>query len=66
VGVAASATIFVGDTWEPDVVGPRAVGMTPLYLSRDGHWGDETAPADLGDVQVAPDLRALLTMFPGP
>ena len=25
-------------TWGPDVVGPRAVGMTPLYLLRVDHW----------------------------
>ena len=44
-GVDAPGTVFVGDTWGPDVAGPRAMGMTPLYLSRDGHWPDPTAPS---------------------
>jgi hypothetical protein len=38
------------------------MGMTPLYLFRDGHWPDPTAPADLdaeGTV-VIPDLRGVL------
>jgi putative hydrolase of the HAD superfamily len=47
VGVPPSEVVFVGDTWGPDVVGPRAAGMTPVYLRRDGHWPDETAPASL-------------------
>ena len=56
--------LFVGDTWGPDVVGPRAAGMTPVYLQREGHWPDDTAPADVTgeDVALAPDLRTLLTM----
>ena len=40
-----AGTVFVGDTWGPDVEGPRRVGMTPVYLERDGHWPDTTAPA---------------------
>ena len=47
-------SLFVGDTWGPDVVGPRAAGMTPVYLRRDGHWPDDTAPADL-DRRRRPD-----------
>ena len=34
-----------------------SVGMTPLYLQRDGHWPDPTAPADpaaRGRVRVRP------------
>lgn len=58
--------LFVGDTWGPDVVGPRAVGMTPLYLQRDGHWPDPGAPDDppAEGVLAAPDLRALLDLVP--
>jgi putative hydrolase of the HAD superfamily len=63
VGVEPSEVVFVGDTWGPDVVGPRAMGMTPVYLRRDGHWPDDTAPADLTSDPpvVAPDLRVLLS-----
>jgi putative hydrolase of the HAD superfamily len=60
VGVDPSAVLFVGDTWGPDVVGPLEQGMTPVYLRRDGHWPDDTAPSDLGDVITAPDLKNLL------
>jgi putative hydrolase of the HAD superfamily len=62
VGAAAGEALFVGDTWGPDVEGPRAVGMRPIYLDRDGHWPDDTAPDDpvahVG-VTVIPDLSAL-------
>lgn len=62
VGVAPASVLFVGDTWGPDVVGPRAAGMTPIYLRRDGHWPDDTAPADFASdgVMMASDLRCLL------
>lgn len=67
VGVAPEDALFVGDTWGPDVVGPRQLGMTPLYLRRDGHWPDTTAPHDLTDqaVETAPDLRHVLDLLPG-
>ena len=62
LGVEPSACVFVGDTWGPDVAGPRAMGMTPVYLSRDGHWPDPTAPRDIDTegVAVAEDLRGVL------
>ncbi len=62
VGAEPAETVFVGDTWGPDVAGPRAMRMTPLYLSRDGHWPDPTAPEELDAERVAviPDLRAVL------
>jgi putative hydrolase of the HAD superfamily len=65
VGVEPGDVLFVGDTWGPDVVGPRACGMTPVYLRRIGHWPDDTAPHDLEEsVLVAPDLRVLLELVP--
>jgi len=56
--------LFVGDTWGPDVVGPQAFGMRPMYLQREGHWPDDTAPADFADqsVDMGPDLRAVLDL----
>ena len=63
VGVEPSAVLFVGDTWGPDVVGPLEQHMTPVYLRRDGHWPDDTAPSDLGDVVTAPDLSILLDII---
>jgi putative hydrolase of the HAD superfamily len=62
LGVEPTECVFVGDTWGPDVAGPRSMGMTPLYLSRDGHWPDPTAPQDLETegVAIIPDLRGVL------
>jgi putative hydrolase of the HAD superfamily len=64
LGVAAADALFVGDTWGPDVEGPRAIGMTPVYLAREGHWPDPGAP-DRGtgvDVAVLADLTGILTL----
>ena len=71
LGVGADEAVFVGDTWGPDVDGPRALGITPVYLERDDHWPDTTAPSptigttngDGGHVIRARDLNALLEMF---
>ena len=72
LGVGADEAVFVGDTWGPDVDGPRALGITPVYLERDDHWPDTTAPAspigttddtDGGHVIRARDLNVLLEMF---
>lgn len=62
--VEPTAVLFVGDTWGPDVVGPQAFGMQPMYLQREGHWPDDTAPADFADQGVAmgPDLRSLMEL----
>jgi putative hydrolase of the HAD superfamily len=63
VGAEPGATLFVGDTWGPDVVGPRAAGMTPLYLRREDHWPDDTAPTMLDtDVACAADLTGALEL----
>ncbi len=64
LGVAAAETGFVGDTWGPDVEGPRAMGMTPVYVAREGHWPDPGAPEDLATtgVVVIDDLRDLLDL----
>jgi putative hydrolase of the HAD superfamily len=64
LGAVPEETLFVGDTWGPDVVGPRAAGMTPLYLQRDGHWPDPTAPADPpAEVACAPTLHGLFDLL---
>ena len=64
LGADASEVVFVGDTWGPDVVGPQAMGMTPVYLRRDGHWPDDTAPGTLDEgVLVAADLTAVLDLI---
>ena len=62
VGAEPAEAVFVGDTWGPDVAGPRSMGMTPVYLRRDGHWPDPTAPHDFEDegVSVVGDLRGVI------
>ena len=62
-GTNPAETLFVGDTWGPDVEGPLAVGFRPLYLRRDGHWPDTTAPPDSRDVTVARDISVLPTLL---
>ena len=32
-GTTAAAAVFVGDSWGPDVEGPRAAGIRPAYLA---------------------------------
>lgn len=68
--VDAADALFVGDTWGPDVEGPRALGMTPVYLERTDHWPDPTAPASSTDargvgrdVARARDLTGLLELL---
>lgn len=59
--LAPADVVFVGDTWGPDVEGPRGVGMCAFYLERDGHWPDTTLPATPApDVMRIPDLTALV------
>jgi putative hydrolase of the HAD superfamily len=62
LGVEPADCAFVGDTWGPDVAGPRSMGMTALYLSRDGHWPDPTVPEDAEHegVPIIRDLRGVL------
>ncbi|MGZ4676314.1 MAG: HAD family hydrolase [Acidimicrobiia bacterium] len=62
-GVEPDEVLFVGDTWGPDVVGPLESGFRPLYLRRDGHWPDGTAPPDPGEVTVGTDLTAALDLL---
>jgi putative hydrolase of the HAD superfamily len=56
--------VFVGDTWGPDVEGPRAMGMHAIYLERPGHWPDTTLPATPpDDVERIDDLSGLLRLL---
>lgn len=65
IGAEPGETLFVGDSWGPDVEGPHAVGMAPVYLRREGHWDDPGAPEDPKDRVVAmlPDLAGLLDLL---
>ena len=64
-GVAPNAALFVGDTWGPDVAGPREAGIRAAYLRRDGHWPDGTRPHDepaASGARVLADLAGLLDL----
>jgi putative hydrolase of the HAD superfamily len=52
--------VFVGDSWEPDVRGPRRVGMTAIHVWRDEERRGQVAPVlEVGDHRVG-DLRGVL------
>ena len=52
--------VFVGDSWEPDVRGPRRMGMTAVHVWRaDEHPGRAAPALEDGDHRVA-DLRGVL------
>jgi len=56
-GVHASQALFVGDTWEPDVEGPTAMGMWAVHVCRDDRPGP--TPALPPGVRRISDLREL-------
>ncbi|HEX4433935.1 MAG TPA: HAD family hydrolase [Acidimicrobiales bacterium] len=60
LGVAASEVVFVGDSWEPDVRGPRRHGMTAVHVWRAEERSGMTPPAlEAGDHRVG-DLTGVL------
>ncbi len=68
-GLEASETLFVGDTWGPDVQGPLAAGIRPVHLFRADQAEraresglEALAPPLPAGVVRAPDLRALLDL----
>lgn len=46
-GGAAGQTLFVGDTWDADVAGPRALGMRAAYVGAPGPCRSPVALAEL-------------------
>lgn len=42
-GVAPHEALMVGDDWEADIVGSRALGMHAVYVERHGHAAPEGA-----------------------
>jgi len=45
--------VFVGDSWEPDVRGPRRAGMTAVHIWREGERpGQSPPPLEPGDHRV--------------
>jgi putative hydrolase of the HAD superfamily len=55
--------VFVGDSWEPDVRGPRRMGMSAVHVWRVDERPGRIAPAlEDGDHRVA-DLRGVLNLL---
>jgi putative hydrolase of the HAD superfamily len=63
LGVDPADVVFVGDSWEPDVRGPRRVGMTAVHVWRAGERGGQHPPAlQPGDHRVS-DLTGVLEIL---
>ncbi len=63
-GVAPGDTLFVGDTWYPDVEGARAAGLRPVHVWRPDDNHISGPPPDLtADVHRIDDLRGVLDLI---
>ncbi len=63
--VDPAEVVFVGDSWEPDVRGPRRMGMTAVHVWREEErqWMD-APPLQPGDHRVG-DLNGVLGIVDG-
>lgn len=62
LGVDPRRVVFVGDSWEPDVRGPRRLGMTAVHVWRESERAGQEAPAlQPGDHRVA-ELTGVLAI----
>ena len=62
LGVDPADVVFVGDSWEPDVRGPRRVGMTAVHIWREEERAGRGAPElEPGDHRVG-DLTGVLAI----
>ena len=60
LGVDPADVVFVGDSWEPDVRGPRRLGMTAVHVWREEErQGMDAPPLQPGDHRVG-DLTGVL------
>jgi putative hydrolase of the HAD superfamily len=63
LGVDADEVVFVGDSWEPDVRGPRRAGMTAVHVWREEERGRLCPPVlEPGDHRVG-DLTGVLEVI---
>ena len=63
LGVERSEVVFVGDSWEPDVRGPRRVGMTAVHVWREDERRGQRPPAlQPGDHRVS-DLTGVVDII---
>jgi putative hydrolase of the HAD superfamily len=65
LGVLTDEVVFVGDSWEPDVRGPRRLGMTAVHVwraaERQGYDAPELEPGDrrVGDLSGVLEIVGL-------
>ena len=65
LGVDVEDIVFVGDSWEPDVRGPRRLGMTAVHVWREEERQGQRPPAlEPGDHRVG-DLTGVLEVIDG-
>jgi len=63
-GVVPGQALFVGDSWGPDVEGPRAAGMRAVHVWRPEWAGNRPDPPPVADGVVRiPDLRGVLDLL---
>ncbi len=63
LGVHPGDALFVGDSWEPDVRGPRRAGMAAVHVWRDEEGnGWPAPPLQPGDSRVA-ELSGVLELL---
>jgi putative hydrolase of the HAD superfamily len=63
--VDPAEVVFVGDSWEPDVRGPRRMGMTAIHVWREEErQGMKAPPLQPGDHRVG-DLSGVLEVVGG-
>lgn len=61
--VHPEGVMFVGDSWEPDVRGPRRLGMTAVHVWRaDEREGQEAPELEPGDHRIA-ELSGVLSIL---
>jgi putative hydrolase of the HAD superfamily len=65
LGVTAPEAVFVGDTWGPDVEGPRGAGMTAVHVWRPEARTGATPEALMSGTHRIADLSELLPLLSG-
>ena len=63
LGVAPDGVLFVGDTWAPDVEGPRRAGMTPVHIWRAEERSGQRPPDLTDGTRRIGELSELLTLL---
>ncbi len=62
LAVDPADVVFVGDSWEPDVRGPREIGMAAVHVWREEERRGLVPPVlEPGDVRVG-DLTGVLAV----